>query len=839
MANVIRIKPFHYIHVLDNNTNLTRLEVGPQTFTRQEHEKVVLGPEPMIMIPPRSYCVVTNPVVVDAEGNPEIDLYGNYKLKHGDTQIRREQEPFPLYPGEVAGKVLPLQVVAANSALRLRAVRDFQDGDVVRASGDEWLFIGPGTYIPRVEEETVEVVRSTIIKQNEALKLRALKTFTDRTGAVRKAGEEYLFREIGAYLPAVEEEIVCVVKAHVLTDKKALHLRATRTFIDQSGKKRRAGEEWLVTIAERETHICDVSEVVVGEVHITTLSNRQYCVVLDPVDRNGVPCLGTRELRQGECSFFLQPGERLENGIQSVHVLGEEEALLLRARESFVDSEKKSHLPGDQWMIYGPCDYVPSVEVEIVGKRRSIPLDENEGIYVRDIKTGEVRSVVGRSYMLKENEEAWEKKLPEHVLDLLGKTTRGKDDTYLYDMDTSRVVTYRAPHNSAVQLYDYKRKKARVVFGPELVMLEPDEYFTVLSLSGGRPKRPNMISSLCLFLGPDFMTDLVTVETSDHARLNLQLAYNWHFDVDPNSCSQAEASKIFAVPDFVGDACKAIASRVRGAVAASSFDAFHKNSSEIIKQAVFSRNKEGKLSNQLVFTSNNLVITNIDIQSVEPVDQRTRDSLQKSVQLAIEITTKSQEAAARQEAERLEQQARGQLERQRIADEARAEESRKKLLELQAQSAAVESLGQASAEARSRAQAAEIEGTAAVKQAELRAEATRIQAEGELAQLKMQQEADIAHQKALIDHEISKAKELAEIESKKFKDVVDAIGADTITAIAQAGPEMQAKLLQGLGLKSFLITDGHSPVNLFGVGQGLLGKSDGNGGGNGNGDESF
>ena len=55
-----------------------------------------------------------------------------------------------------------------------------------------------------------------------------------------------------------------------------------------------------------------------------------------------------------------------------------------------------------------------------------------------------------------------------------------------------------------------------------------------------------------------------------------------------------------------------------------------------------------------------MVITSIDIQSVEPVDQRTRDSLQKSVQLAIEITTNSQEAAARHEAERLEQEAKGE-----------------------------------------------------------------------------------------------------------------------------------------------------------------------------------
>lgn len=34
------------------------------------------------------------------------------------------------------------------------------------------------------------------------------------------------------------------------------------------------------------------------------------------------------------------------------------------------------------------------------------------------------------------------------------------------------------------------------------------------------------------------------------------------------------------------------------------------------------------------------VISSIDIQSIEPVDQKMRDSLTKSVQLAIEISTK-------------------------------------------------------------------------------------------------------------------------------------------------------------------------------------------------------
>ena len=73
------------------------------------------------------------------------------------------------------------------------------------------------------------------------------------------------------------------------------------------------------------------------------------------------------------------------------------------------------------------------------------------------------------------------------------------------------MVTFRVPHNAAVQIYDYKEKKARVVFGPELVMLGPDEQFTLLALSGGKPKQPNAIKSLCLLLGPDFCTDIITI----------------------------------------------------------------------------------------------------------------------------------------------------------------------------------------------------------------------------------------------------------------------------------------------------------------------------------------
>ena len=76
---------------------------------------------------------------------------------------------------------------------------------------------------------------------------------------------------------------------------------------------------------------------------------------------------------------------------------------------------------------------------------------------------------------------------------------------------------------------------------------------------------------------------------------------------------------------------------------------FYQNSAKIIRASVFGVDDRGKVRDRFVFSANSLVVTSIDIQSVEPVDQRTRDALQKSVQLAIEITTNSQEATARYE----------------------------------------------------------------------------------------------------------------------------------------------------------------------------------------------
>jgi major vault protein len=847
--NVIRIPPYKYVHILDTNTNITRLETGPAIYIRKEHEAIVNGPNDMIKLAPRQYCTISNPVVTKKNGQPQLTEFGQVKVLYGEKEIRTSEkypEPFPLYPDEeLEGKVETYRILTQNQALRLTALRDFKDEDlkVERSAGDEWQLIGPLTYIPRVEEAVTSTINAQVIKPNSALKLKANRDCKDKYGEARKTGEEWLIREVGSYLPQISEDVISHVAGYVITEKQCLRLTTKIDFKDVYGIERKAGDSWLVTPNLTQLHIPDVYEEAVEEVIAITLSNREYCIILDPYDKKTrTNNFGKKELRKGELTFFLQPGELVEEDtIQPIRVLTEDDALLLQAVEDFKDSDGTKRKAGESWLIQGPREYIPPVEVQIVEQRKKIPLDENEGIYVRNIQTGEVRMETGKTYLLEAHEQLWEKELPDLVEYLVAMQKVGLSnvmpkydrtgnliwDLKGYKRDKTRVITYKVPHNYAVQLYDFKLKTGRVIFGPSLLMLGPYEQFSVLSLSGGRPKKEGTIKSLSLHLGPSVMLDVVDIETSDHARLQFTLAYNWQFKYDKNDPRDCE--KLFKVPDFIGDACKSIASRIRGAVSSVTFEDFHKRRKDLIQNAVFGVNSDGTPKEELLFPANNLQIKYVDVQNPEPLDPRMRESLFKAQTLNIEITTRTQELNANHQAMKLEQESKGRLEIQKFNDQAQAESAKKDLLLLKAENEGIKMKGNAVALSKAQAEAELIQIEAEVNQAKLRAEALLIESKAELEARKQDQEAELAYQKAKTDLEIKKKREFAEIETKKFKQLVQAIGKETIVSMAKAGPETQAKMLSGLGLKGFLISDGKNPINLFNTANGMLGSMGKNG----------
>jgi major vault protein len=153
-----------------------------------------------------------------------------------------------------------------------------------------------------------------------------------------------------------------------------------------------------------------------------------------------------------------------------------------------------------------------------------------------------------------------------------------------------------------------------------------------------------------------------------------------------------------------------------------------------------------------------------------------------------------------------------------------AQKERIKLIELQTKSMSVESSGKAVAEAKAIAERIKIKGEAEESKSKLQVEARKVTELSELDMLKKKNATEIEKLTAMNNLEITTKQKLADIEVSKFENMMDALGKDTIVAMAKSGPETQSKLLKGLGLQGFMVVDGKNPINLMGIAQGMIGK---------------
>ena len=121
---VIGIRPLHYVHILNRNTNVSYVRLGPQNLVLKEHESLLKGPLPHVTLRPGQFCVIADPVLKEAEDRTSEGV--PYAQKFGEMEVRLYDAPFPLYPGETL-KVTPkaLPIALANHAIKLEAKRDF------------------------------------------------------------------------------------------------------------------------------------------------------------------------------------------------------------------------------------------------------------------------------------------------------------------------------------------------------------------------------------------------------------------------------------------------------------------------------------------------------------------------------------------------------------------------------------------------------------------------------------------------------------------------------------------------------------------------------------------
>ncbi|RKG87755.1 hypothetical protein D7W82_12410 [Corallococcus sp. CA049B] len=725
----ISLKNREYAYIEDANRGVVLMEVGPRVLTLEAHLTLV-AKERMVEVGAGSWCVVRNPVV-RVDGQVALDDFGQARVAVGDREVRVGPKVFPLYPGEeLEGDIVPEYVLGVSEALRLRALTAFTDTHVPdaprrREAGDEWLVRGPGRYVPGESVTVVSLEKARVLKETE------------------------------------------------------------------------------------------------------------YCVILNPVDRaTGRVQEGRRKVVSGPDVFFLEPGEALEGDVRRKHVLSELQGLKLQALDDLSENEggePRARKAGDTWIVRGPRTYVPSEKVLIHREIAALSLGQGEGLYVRDLRSGKVSLVQGPcQFMPEAHQELHEKRLSPDAEALLGLTpplppAEAKDARAPRPMiatekgDRTRAIVLRIEDNTAVLINDFETNHARVEFGPAKVMLRPYEDVTVLDLSGSTPKRPRQLKVLMLRLGPDFATDLFEVATRDHARLRIKLSYKWQFDVqgDPE-----KDKAIFRVNDFIGYVCENLASRIRQVAAENEFETFHKNASVLIRRAIFGMDDAGRARKDRLFSENLLRIIDIDIKDIAPVDEKTALKLREAIDtnIQIQLDASRQEAQAAAELKRIRSEEEKQL--ADIASHRKSEAERQSLIELQNRNHQLETLSRAKVEAEAQLERARVESEEALARAESDARASRIRSEAEAERERLTTQVALERQQRLNDLEVERQSRLAEVEASQFRQRVESLGGGENFVKAVAA-QAQAAVVGGLDKVVFLPSG--SNLNLFDAMQGLLG----------------
>ena len=368
------------------------------------------------------------------------------------------------------------------------------------------------------------------------------------------------------------------------------------------------------------------------------LSEKEFCVIIDADGKRQIK-RGPARVFPGPYDSFMTKGSR--DRIYDAYELLPQRALWLRfiapiARDKLaallprgVHLDTEVYQPGDEFILTGVNSFFfPFNEVEIlhplngqphVGNDHSeifieaIGIDQKSGIYVRDLATGEVRTVRGKqSYLVDPRKEV-------HIT-----RTISSDDWNLWialgephkltdePVTTPWAISITVPHNNAVLATSADGQ--RVIEGPCVELLEYEETLVPMALSTGRPKSARHPLRTCfLRTVGNRVSDMVTLETADFVKVDAEVSYQVNFDLQFKD-------RWFNHENYVGVLCDHLRSLVRSRARQMALNEIWPNISSVIRDAVLGeKTAEGRQGR--LFDENGMRVTEVEVLSSEILDK--------------------------------------------------------------------------------------------------------------------------------------------------------------------------------------------------------------------------
>ena len=366
------------------------------------------------------------------------------------------------------------------------------------------------------------------------------------------------------------------------------------------------------------------------------LVDGQYCVLRGP--------RGQRRFVRGPGVVFPEAWEEFHTvasaRVFAAYAMRKDKGLHVRVVKSF-EATAGDQVPagtyqaGQELFLAGREDlFFPTESLDVLGEVSSIPLAEKEAISVRELATGQIRTIAGPAAYLPDPTLVQLMKRPLDAETIKRWNLKGSDGT--------RAPAITIPPSYAVLVTAKTRRE--VVKGPQVRILDFDEELGVLSLSTGTPKTDAALLPTCfLLVDGNKVSDRLEVRTSDHVQLEVRLSYRVSFSSSPG----ADDARWFNVSNYVALLCDHLGSIVRAAVRATPIDRFHAESTEILRGAVLGEKKGDKRTGR-EFEENGMLVYDVEVLEVQILDSDVDELLTDAQRSAI-----TSEVARRKEGLRL------------------------------------------------------------------------------------------------------------------------------------------------------------------------------------------
>ena len=154
-----------------------------------------------------------------------------------------------------------------------------------------------------------------------------------------------------------------------------------------------------------------------------------------------------------------------------------------------------------------------------------------------------------------------------------------------------------------------KSGKRKVVCGPQTILLDYDQTLEELQMSTGKPKTTDkVIHTVYLRYENNKVSDIISVETKDFVRCEVEVSYNVSFD-------KAQMDKWFNVDNYVKYLCDKMRSEVKKEVKKYGIEEFYQNYSTIV--------------HEVVLTNKTFVENGMNVQDCEVLSIRIEDNVAK------------------------------------------------------------------------------------------------------------------------------------------------------------------------------------------------------------------